>query len=184
MKKLLFILFLLPVILQAQTLVESKILVPVNSDGSQKDSCLVKLPNTYSSTTRTYPLIIYLHGSGSGHSPLSNLYNSGDGGIPTQLEHGGWDGTAINPATGIRDTFLVFSPQDPSGWSVSAQQLLYVKNYIFTHYRVDTTCWTLTGLSAGGEGIVNYVTGYGMSPGPNGFPSSIVPMSYAQDYMA
>jgi hypothetical protein len=175
------ILLLFSLFVNAQ-LVETKILVPTVADASQHDSALLKLPNAYASTTRTYPTIFYFHGSGSGHSPLSNLYNSPDGGIPTQLEHSGWDGTAVNPATGIRDSFIVVSPQDNTGWSSSAQQILYIKAYIISHYRVDVNRIYFTGISAGGEGLVNYVTGFGMSSGPNGFPAATVPMSYAEDY--
>lgn len=115
---------------------------------------LTWLPENYDNTTRRYPLIIFLHGSGEGGTTvadLSRLYTASPRSIAGRIADG-WNATAINPITGQQDSFIVVSPQAPS-WSYSYTELKHILPSILSRYRVDTSRIYLTGLSAGGGGV-------------------------------
>ncbi|MGB3006854.1 MAG: hypothetical protein WBC06_10110, partial [Chitinophagaceae bacterium] len=111
---------------------------------------LTWLPQSYSNTSRKYPLIIFLHGAGEGGTGVSGLNNLITTGIPKNISNG-WNATAINPLTGVRDSFIVVSPQ-AGGWSYNYNSVKYILPNLISRYRVDTERIYLTGLSAGGAG--------------------------------
>lgn len=111
---------------------------------------LTWLPQTYNSTTREYPLIIFLHGAGETGTTISNLSRLNNTGLPGRIA-GGFNPVAVNPRTGITDSFIVVSPQ-ASSWSYSYTELKHILPGILNKYRVDRTRIYLTGLSAGGGG--------------------------------
>ncbi len=111
---------------------------------------LTWLPQTYNSTTRDYPLIIFLHGAGETGTTISNLSRLNNTGLPSRIA-GGFNPVAVNPRTGVTDSFIVVSPQAPS-WSYSYTELKHILPGILNKYRVDRTRIYLTGLSAGGGG--------------------------------
>ena len=80
---------------------------------------LTYLPSDYSSTTQSYPLIIFLHGSGEGGDGISGLNNLLVYGLPNRIANG-WDPQAVNPADGKNYKFIVVSPQAPAAarWSL------------------------------------------------------------------
>jgi len=153
MKKLLS-LFLLIVLFsqaQSQTIVGRQNVdqYPITASGTLTYG-LTWLPPNYATSTRSYPLIIFLHGSGetgTGTASLTRLLNAG---IPKLISNG-WNATAVNPRTGIRDSFIVVSPQ-AAGWSYNYTSLKHILPNIISRYRVDETRIYLTGLSAGGGG--------------------------------
>ncbi len=138
----------------AQTIMGRQIVdqFPINSSGTLTYG-LTWLPATYSSTTRTYPLIIFLHGAGETGttvSSLSKLYTASPRSISGRIADG-WDPVAVNPRTGVQDSFIVVSPQAPS-WSYNYTDLKHILPSILKKYRVDRSRIYLTGLSAGGGG--------------------------------
>src|SRR5205085_5797231 len=79
---------------------ESVINVPYNSNGSTRKTLLYK-PDDYSSTTTSYPILIFLHGAGESTTSLSSIYNnSGAGGPAYFIENGQWPASFTNPADG------------------------------------------------------------------------------------
>ncbi len=126
---------------------------PINNSGGQVYG-LTWLPQTYNSTARRYPLIIFLHGSGETGttvSSLSKLYTASPRSVSGRIADG-WNAVATNPLTGVQDSFIVVSPQAAT-WSLNYTELKHVLPSILSRYRVDTTRIYLTGLSAGGGGV-------------------------------
>jgi predicted esterase len=179
--KLLFIAFLYAINCAngyGQTTVANQqiIPVPITSTGTTENA-LLSLPNDYSSTTTSYPLLIFLHGVGEAGSDLSKIYNSTNSGGPAYfIGKGTFPTSFTNPADGKVYKFIVLSPQAPS-YSTSAPQLDYVIKSMIQNYRVDVNRIYLTGLSAGGEGIVNYTTHTNVTP--TNLAAAMVPMSAA-----
>jgi dienelactone hydrolase len=112
---------------------------------------LTWLPTDYASNpTATYPVIIFLHGSGEAGSGTSGLYNLLRNALPQKIANG-WNPEAVNPITGQNQKFIVVCPQTPV-WSANFQQLSSIVPSIFSKYRVDRSRVYVTGLSAGGAG--------------------------------
>jgi hypothetical protein len=125
---------------------------PKNSSGTLTYA-LTWLPSTYGNTTRTYPLIISLHGAGetgTTEGNLSKLYTSSPRAVAGRIADG-WNAVAVNPRTGTQDSFIVVSPQAAS-WSYGYAELKYILPAILNKYRVDRSRIYLVGLSAGGGG--------------------------------
>ncbi len=132
--------------------------VPVDNAGGTENAIL-HLPDDYSTTSGTYPIIVFLHGvdEGSTTDP-SVIYNNSNAGGPAYIiAHGSWPSSFVNPVDKKSYKFIVVSPQAAYGYSTTAPQLEYVLTYLLKTYRVDPTRVYLTGLSAGGEGILEYV---------------------------
>jgi hypothetical protein len=122
---------------------------PVNPWGGTTYA-LTWLPQTYNTTSRTYPLIIFLHGAGEAGTGIANLSKVINTGLPNRIANG-FNAVAVNPKTGIQDSFIVVSPQAAS-WSYSYTELKHILPAILNKYRVDRRRIYLTGLSAGGGG--------------------------------
>lgn len=139
--------------------VETTINVPTTAAASPTRPALLYLHPNYGSTTTRYPLLVFNHGAGQQGNNLSLIYNSSSAGGPAYyIEHSGWPSNGfLNPKTGLRDTFIVVSPQ-ASSWSLQATQLNYVIKYMVDNYRVDTNRIYMTGLSAGGANTVYYIS--------------------------
>ena len=123
---------------------------------------LTWLPTDYNTTTQTYPLIIFLHGSGEcgdGVSGLSRLISTA---LPKKIADG-WNPEARNPADGKTYKFIVVSPQAPSSaqWSYSYSHVRNILEDVKKRYRVDVNRIYITGLSAGGAGTWSSVTNDG-----------------------
>lgn len=184
MKKIVFILSLLVASL-ANGQVETTINLPYTSSASPTSPSLLYTPDNYAVATSTYyPLIIFLHGNGEAGSNLANIYNNSSAGGPAYfIEHSGWPSSFTNPMDGQAYKFFVVSPQRPTSWSWQAPQLNYFINYMVLHYRIDPSRIYITGLSAGGEGVVGYMyhkdleTGTGFTPIYK--PAASVPMAPA-----
>lgn len=136
-----------------------KITVPVTA-GTSTRPALLSLPDDYAIGTRSYPLLIFLHGAGetgsADGSQLSKIYsNSVAGGPMYFIANGQWPQSFTNPRDGSTEKFIVVAPQATS-WSTNALSLNYIIPYLVQQYRVDSDRIYLTGLSAGGDGIVSY----------------------------
>lgn len=114
---------------------------------------LTWLPQSYNNSTRTYPLIISLHGTGevgTTQADLARLYSASPRAISGRIADG-WNANAVNPLTGAEDSFIVVSPQAAS-WSYGWAELRYILPNLLSRYRIDTSRIYLAGLSAGGGG--------------------------------
>ena len=158
MKRILLLFgFLLSLAASAQ--VETSITVAHTANPTPTWPALLYLPPDYAGTTTNYPLIIFAHGSGESCPPLSNIYNSVNGGPSYFIERGKWpaDGGWINPRDGQKYKCIVVSPQSGcNNWSASGDDLDYITQYMVSHYRIDTTRIYHTGFSAGAGGDVEY----------------------------
>nr|HPM32500.1 PHB depolymerase family esterase [Chryseolinea sp.] len=116
-------------------------------------------PSGYSTASAKYPLLIFLHGQGErgdGTNSLTVLNKVLNTGIPKLIKDKKWNPT--NP-------MLVVSPQYfdatgvPTNWGGGNPEVLkeFIK-YMIDHYRVDPRRIYLTGLSAGGNGIWDYLS--------------------------
>jgi poly(3-hydroxybutyrate) depolymerase len=114
-------------------------------------------PTSYGwSSTRKYPLMIFLHGVGERGNGTTDLYKVAFNGPPYNIAGGSKMAFTVN---GVKDTFLVLSPQlslTYTGWINTYTDAMY--NYAISNLQVDPNRVYLTGLSAGGGGVWDYVT--------------------------
>jgi predicted esterase len=114
-------------------------------------------PTNYT-TTKKYPLIIFLHGVGERGNGTTDLYMVNANCIPRYISSGSTM-TFTNPNTGIAETFLVLCPQldlQYGDW-----QNFYVDEmlkYAKANLSIDTNRVFLTGISLGGGGVWKYAT--------------------------
>jgi hypothetical protein len=138
---------------------------------------LTWLPAEYNSTTKKYPLIIFLHGRGETGDGVGGLYNLVSTALPQKIANG-WDPQAVNPADGQNYQFIVVSPQAPSAsaWSYQYGHVQFILKDVMSRYRIDPDRVYVTGLSAGGAGTWSCVTN-----GPEGAQkfAAIVPVASA-----
>lgn len=123
---------------------QSIISVPINNKGNLTKA-LLYLPKNYSSNSRRYPLIIYLHGIGQAGSEIKTMITDG---LPKNIAAGF---TPNGIANGRLYDFIVFSPQ-ASEWSYQEKQLQFMLPVIISKYRIDSSRIYVTGISAGGFG--------------------------------
>ena len=113
------------------------------------------LPADYSTTTKSYPLIIWVHGAGQvGQGNTADLPKVLEWGLPKIISEGGFPSSFT--VNGAQHSFIVISPQFmgwPSGVNVNA-----MINYASNNYRVDAERIYLMGISAGGGGIWDYAS--------------------------
>lgn len=158
-----------------QTLVGNQIAaqLKVTSYGSVQNA-LVSLPDDYNSTKANYPLIIFLHGLGEIGSKPSDLVKLNNQGLPYVIAKGGKI-EAINPIDKKIYKFIVISPQHWA-WTTPPENIDYILKTIGNTYRIDTNRIYITGLSAGGLGVITAVT---YSQSLTNKITAIVPMSPA-----
>lgn len=131
--------------------------VPIDDYGNT-EKAILHLPDDYFQSPRKYPLLVFLHGIGEAGNNPASIYNSPMAGGPAYyIAHGQFPSSFVNPADHQSYKFIVLSPQNSTNWSTSAWQLDFILTYMLSHYNVDASRLYLTGLSAGGEGVTEYV---------------------------
>lgn len=108
-------------------------------------------PSNYT-TTRKYPLYVFLHGSGGQGDGTDSDYGLNrltNGELPKELV-----------AAAQKYGFVVLAPQTANGWGSSATYVNHCINYAKANMSVD---WVvnrnqITGLSLGGGGVWNYIS--------------------------
>ncbi len=163
MKNLLLTVILLAPILGYGQGDQTIINVPINAGGTSTFQAILHLPDDYGTTTTAYPIMLFFHGLGEGGANPASIYTSPTAGGPAYfIAQGTFPSSFVNPKDGKSYKFIVVSPQaNPQGveGSTTAQELDYILTYLYAHYRIDTTRVYLTGLSDGGETVVEYVGG-------------------------
>lgn len=120
------------------------------------DDYLLYLPVGYEAGSQDWPLLIYLHGSGSAIWDLDAIR---DGGPPQLFEEG------------MDSDFILLCPQLHADVHWDVDRINALTQEIMTSYRVDASKVYLTGLSRGGFGAWEFGVSY-----PNMF-AAIVPIS-------
>lgn len=109
---------------------------------------LIDLPDDYeASSSKKFPLLLFLHGMGERGEKLDLLYNNG---IPNLISEG------------MKFPFITVMPQCPetSFWTEESKSLKLLIDYIIEHYNVDIDRIYITGLSMGGYGTYEMLTRY------------------------
>ncbi len=133
---------------------QTEITLPTTSGGNLTNA-LLYLPDTYNTDTISYPLIIFLHGTGEAGPDINSLLNTA---LPQRISQG-FKVEAINPKDGKNYKFIVVSPQGPAGsWGYQQTHIKYMLPEIEKQYRIDTSRIYITGLSAGGWGTWTCIT--------------------------
>lgn len=125
----------------------------------------VHLPASYSSSSASYPTIIFFPGLGEVGTNASAVISNGPGAYIAQ----GWNGNVLVDGRTIE--FIVISLQTPSAYpseSTINQRIQTIKSL----YRVDNNRLYLTGLSHGGWCSTTFVTGDPLG-GPYNYASQI-----------
>lgn len=125
----------------------------------------VHLPANYTSTTSTYPTIIFFPGAGEVGTNAASVIANGPGAYITQ----GWNGNVV--VDGATVEFIVISLQPPAAYPVELAINAKIAA-IKAAYRVDPTRLYLTGLSHGGWCSSTFVTGDPLS-GPYTYASQV-----------
>jgi len=103
---------------------------------------LIQIPEAYNMSSKTWPLILFLHGAGERGDNLELVKKHG----PPKLAENGQ----------FNYPFIVVSPQCPKNdkWTSEHQimKLDILLDHIISRYRIDTDRIYLTGLSMGGFG--------------------------------
>jgi predicted peptidase len=175
MRKLLLSLLLTVACLSgwAQTLVGGQLPIKVRTASyGATQNALLSLPDDYNTTTAKYPLIIFLHGYGEVGNSVADLSKLIKQGLP-QVISSGTKIQATNPVDGKPYKFIVVSPQH-WGWTTEPASIEYMLGELAKTYRVDTNRIYITGLSAGGQGVVQACT---YSQSLTNKIAAIVPMS-------
>lgn len=156
MKKLLLILLFLPIFVSAQFGGNLQAYqVKIASYGATQNA-LLSLPDDYTSTSQTYPLIIFLHGSGEVGSTVQDLSRLTKNGLPLVISKG-QKMEAVHPLTDKLVKFIVLAPQH-HGWTTTPESIEYMLSDLSKKFRIDTNRIYLTGLSAGAQGVIMATT--------------------------
>jgi len=128
--------------------------VTLSAEG--RDSAWLQLPCEYNksaSSTKKYPLLVYLNGSGEARN-VGNLDSLALLGPPYLMNHD--FRFSINYQDSNYD-FIVICPQSQTGFR-TPQSINAVIDYMASKYRVDASRIYLTGVSAGAFSVYNYLT--------------------------
>ena len=98
---------------------------------------LLYLPKNYNTSGSTFPLVLFLHGSGERGTDLEKVKIHG---IPKLISQG------------KEFPFIVVSPQCPENMFWNTDVLIALLDEVETNYRIDTNRIYVTGLSMGGNG--------------------------------
>ncbi len=110
------------------------------------------LPARYDSTTKKYPLLVFLHGVGELGNGVSDLHNVLDNAVPKLLDQKKFPPQFT--VGGKNFSFIVLNPQFKA-WPQPSDVNSMV-DYAIKHYRVDTTRIYVSGLSMGGGAAWDY----------------------------
>lgn len=135
---LLVLLALLPALLPAQTL------CPHRNQVSGGYNFWVSTPKDYDSLQPPKPVILFLHGTSLCGRNLDRVRRYG----PLHAQ-----------AMGRQIDAVIIAPQNPGGaWK--PDRVNRVVDWVFDHYRIDTSRFYVIGMSLGGYGTIDYTAAY------------------------
>ncbi len=114
------------------------------------------LPARYDSTTKEYPLIIFIHGVGELGNGSSDLWMAANIGTPGLIKNNKFPVSFT--ANGKTFSFIVLAPQFKA-WP-SSNDVDAMISYALSKYRIDTTRIYVSGLSMGGGATWEYAAAY------------------------
>ena len=154
---------------------ELKYTKAVTKELGRVDGYLEHLPPGYHNSTKKYPLIVYLHGTGERGNGSSDLYKIANVGCPSRRVEE--NGSLCFTVNGVKECFIVISPQLNAGqnWTAGNQEQFWVHVLEKAGYRIDKDRVYLTGHSLGGIGT--WEAAYSDFNTPNRF-AAIAPLSY------
>ena len=154
---------------------ELKYTKAVTKELGRVDGYLEHLPPGYHNSTKKYPLIVYLHGTGERGNGSSDLYRIANVGCPSRRVEE--NGSLCFKVNGVDECFIVISPQLNPGqnWTAGNQEQFWVHVLEKAGYRIDKDRVYLTGHSLGGIGT--WEAAYSDFNTPNRF-AAIAPLSY------
>ncbi|MEQ8472014.1 MAG: fibronectin type III domain-containing protein [Marinoscillum sp.] len=148
---------------------------PVTRNLGAVGGYLEHLPPGYHNSTKKYPLLVYLHGTGERGNGSSDLYEIAKVGCPSRRAEE--NGSICFNVGGVEKCFIVISPQLKPGnnWTSANQEKFW--KYILDEagYKIDMNRVYLTGHSLGGNGV--WEAAYSDYNSPNRF-AAIAPLSY------
>ena len=115
------------------------------------------LPARYDSTSKRYPLLIFLHGSGEMGNGTTDLPKVLKNAVPNLISKRKFPPSFTSG--GKNFSFIVLSPQVKS-WT-TPEDVKAMIQYALAKLRVDTTRIYVTGLSLGGNTTWNFAATYG-----------------------
>jgi len=122
---------------------------------------LLYLPKSfYSDTTKKYPTIVFSHGLGHQANPTTQLTAETllpKNGLPQLIKDGTVTPVYIDPGDGKEYEFIVVSLEGDFGAPLAAFSEFAVNNDSLISKRIDRNALYLTGLSAGGGEVFNWV---------------------------
>jgi len=142
------------------------------STGPNSNGYYEYLPAGYTKSTKSYPLLVFVHGEGQLGGSSSALRLILQTGLPLLIYKGQFP-DSFN-VKGNYHSFIVISPQFIA-WP-SDNDINDVITYALAHYRVDTGRVYLTGLSMGGGATWSYAASYQSAS----MLAAIVPISGGQ----
>ena len=117
------------------------------------------LPARYDSTSKSYPMILFIHGIGEVGNGTTQLKNMIRTGLPWLIHKKAFP--ASFEVNGEHFSFIVVSPQFKK--RPTNAQVYDVLQYMLKKYRVDTSRIYVTGLSMGGGVTWEFSSAYGNS---------------------
>jgi predicted peptidase len=114
------------------------------------------LPARYDSTSKKYPLLIFLHGSGEMGNGTTDLPLVLRNSVPKLINQKKFP--ANFNVGGKNFSFIVFSPQVKA--ITTTDDVYAMIKYAVSHYRIDTTRIYVTGLSLGGGTTWSFAAKY------------------------
>lgn len=120
---------------------------------------LEHLPRNYNSTTRNYPLLIFIHGIGELGNGTSEIGKVVRNSVPRLLQDGKFPTTFTTSKTASPQSFIIISPQFKH-WP-NANDVNAMVDYAIKKYRVNKHRIYMTGLSMGGGVVMDYAVAYG-----------------------
>ena len=140
-------------IIETKPPIQKAVTVSVNANiGGYQEA----LPARYDSTTKKYPLLIFIHGVGELGNGSSDLWLAANIGTPGLIKNNRFPPNFI--VNGKNYSFIVLSPQFKA-WPASTDINTFI-DYAVAKYRVDATHMYLSGLSMGGGATWDYAAIY------------------------
>ncbi len=143
-------------VVETKSPVQKGITVNVNSNiGGYQQA----LPALYDSTTKRYPLLVFIHGIGELGDGSTQLYNAANVGVARLIKDKKFPANFV--VNNKNYSFIVISPQIKKwDYTTVAKDVNDMITFAIKKYRIDTTRIYVSGLSMGGGYTWDYAGTY------------------------